>query len=134
MEYLGRRRLKTNVSPPQAEADPNAIAAEMARQYPDVNDGLRFKLVKPGLIGNMIGGPAKVFAFGVLILAALVLLVACTNLASMFTARATERKHEVAVRLAIGASRGRVVRQVLTETLVLSLCDALASELVVTED
>ncbi len=114
-------RLKANVSPPQAEADLNAAAAEMARQYPDVNDGLHFKLAKPGLIGNMIGGPAKAFAFGVLMLAALVLLVACTNLASMFTARAADRQREVAVRLAIGAGRGRLVRQVLTETLVLSL-------------
>src|SRR5437016_1190183 len=114
-------RLKPNVSPPQAEADLNVVAAELARQYPGINDGLRFKLAKPGLVGNMIGGPAKAFAFGVLILAALVLLVACTNLASMFTARATERQREVAVRLAIGAGRGRVVRQVLTETLVLSL-------------
>jgi predicted permease len=114
-------RLKTNVSPPKAEADLNAVAAEMARQYPDVNDGLHFKLAKPGLIGNMIGGPAKAFAFGVLMLAALVLLVACTNLASIFTARAAERQREVAVRLAIGAGRGRVVRQVLTETLALSL-------------
>jgi macrolide transport system ATP-binding/permease protein len=114
-------RLKRNFSPPQAEADLNAVAAEMARQYPDINDGLHFKLSKPGLIGNMIGGPAKAFAFGVLMLAALVLLVACTNLASMFTARATDRQREVAVRLAIGAGRGRVVRQVLTETLVLSL-------------
>jgi len=114
-------RLKPNVSPAQAEADLNTVAAEMARQYPDVNDGLHFRLAKPGLIGNMIGGPAKAFAFGVLILAAFVLLVACTNLASMFTARATERQREVAVRLAIGAGRGRVVRQVLTETLVLSL-------------
>ncbi len=114
-------RLKTNVSTPQAEADLNALAAEMARQYPDVNDGLHFKLAKPGLIGDMIGGPAKAFAFGVLSLAALVLLVACTNLASMFTARAMDRQREVAVRLAIGAGRGRVVRQVLTETLLLSL-------------
>src|SRR5205807_1807184 len=100
----------------QAEADLNIVAAELARQYPGINDGLRFKLAKPGLVGNMIGGPAKAFAFGVLILAALVLLVACTNLASMFTARAIDRQREVAVRLAIGAGRGRVVRQVLTET------------------
>jgi predicted permease len=113
-------RLKPNVSLAQAEADLNTVASEMARQYPEVNDGLHFQLATPGLIGNMIGGPAKAFAFGVLILAALVLLIACTNLASMFTARATDRQREVAVRLAIGAGRGRVVRQVLTETLVLS--------------
>src|SRR5258708_9904557 len=122
-------RLKPNVSPPQAEADLNAVAAEMARQYPDVNDGLHFKLAKPGLIGDMIGGPAKAFAFGGLILAALVLLVACTNLASMFAPRATDRQREVAIRLAIGAGRGRVVRQVFSETLVLSLAGGAAGYL-----
>ena len=114
-------RLKPNVSPAQAEADLNALAVEMIRQFPDQNDGLHFKLTKPGLIGDLIGGPAKAFAFGVLILASLVLLAACTNLASMFMARATDRQRELAVRLAIGAGRRRVVRQVLTETLVLSL-------------
>ena len=103
-------RLKPNVSPAQAESDLNAIATEMTRRYPDVNDGLQFKLAKPGLVGNMIGGPAKAFAFGVLILAALVLLAACTNLASMFTALATDRERDLAVRFAIGAGRGRVVR------------------------
>jgi predicted permease len=114
-------RLKPNVSPAQAEANLNSIAAEMTRQFPNENDGLHFKLTKPGLIGDLIGGPAKAFALGVFILAFLVLLAACTNLASMFTARATDRQRELAVRLAIGAGRGRVVRQVLTETLVLSL-------------
>ena len=114
-------RLKPRVSPAQAEAGLNAVAAEMARQFPDANDGLRFKLTKPGLVGDMVGTPAKAFALGVLMLAALVLLAACTNLASMFTARATDRLREHAVRLAIGAGRGRVVRQVLTETLLLSL-------------
>src|SRR5437660_5967932 len=114
-------RLKPKVSPTQAEADLNAVAAEMARQFPDVNGDLHFKVTKPGLIGNTVGTPAKAFALGVLVLAALVLLAACTNLASMFTARATDRLRELAVRLAIGAGRGRVVRQVLTETLLLSL-------------
>ena len=114
-------RLKPKVSPAQAEADLNAIAAEMARRFPDVNGDLHLKLTKPGLIGNTVGTPAKAFALGVLVLAALVLLAACTNLASMFTARATDRLREVALRLAIGAGRGRVVRQVLTETLMLSL-------------
>jgi predicted permease len=114
-------RLKPNVSPAQAEANLNSVAVELARQFPGENDGLHFKLTKPGLIGNLIGGPAKTFWLGVLALASLVLLAACTNLASMFTARATDRQRELAVRLAIGAGRGRVVRQVLTETLVLSL-------------
>ena len=114
-------RLKPNVTPAQAEANLNSVAVEMTRQFPNENDGLQFKLTKPGLIGNLIGGPAKTFWLGVLILASLVLLAACTNLASMFTARAADRQRELAVRLAIGAGRGRVVRQVLTETLVLSL-------------
>jgi predicted permease len=113
-------RLKPNISAGQAEGDLNAIAAEMAREYPDVNAGLQLKLAKPGLVGNLIGGPAKAFALGVLALAALVLLAACTNLASMFTARATDRERELAVRLAIGAGRGRVVQQVLTEVLLLT--------------
>ena len=114
-------RLKPNVSPAQAEANLNSIAVEMTRQFPNENEGLHFQLTKPGLIGDLIGAPAKAFALGVLILACLVLLAACTNLASMFTARATDRQRELAVRLAIGAGRGRVVRQVLTETVVLSL-------------
>jgi predicted permease len=114
-------RLKPNVSPALAEANLNSVAVEMTRQFPNENDGLHFKLTKPGLVGDLVGDPAKAFALGVLILACLVLLAACTNLASMFTARATDRQRELAVRLAIGAGRGRVVRQVLTETLVLSL-------------
>ncbi len=113
-------RLKANISQAQAEADLNAIAVELAHEYPDVNDRLHFSLAKPGLIGNMVGGPTKAFAFGVLILAALVLLAACTNLASMLAARAVDRQRELAIRLAIGAGRGRVVRQVLIETLMVS--------------
>src|SRR5207302_860528 len=114
-------RLKPNVSPAQAEVNLNTVAVELARQFPSENDGLHFKLTKPGLIGDLIGGPARTFWLGVLVLASLVLLAACTNLASMCTARAADRQRELAVRLAIGAGRGRVVRQVLTETLVLSL-------------
>jgi predicted permease len=114
-------RLRPNISQAQAEADLNAIAAELAHDYPDVNDRLHFNLAKPGLVGNMIGGPTKAFVFGVLILAGLVLLAACTNLASMLAARAIDRQRELAIRLAIGAGRGRVVRQVLIETLMVSL-------------
>jgi predicted permease len=117
-EVIGR--LKPGISPTQATANLNGIADELARQYPTMNDGLQFKLAKPGLVGDAIGGPARTFGFGVLGLAGLVLLAACTNLASLLTARAADRQREIAIRLSIGASRGRVVRQVLTETLVLS--------------
>jgi predicted permease len=114
-------RLKNGATPAQAEADLNTIAAELARQYPAENDRLHFRLSKPGLIGDLIGAPARAFTLGVLVLAALVLLAACTNLASMLTARASDRQREFAIRLAIGADRGRVLRQLLTETLLLAL-------------
>lgn len=114
-------RLRPSVTPAQAETDLKTIAAELARQYPAENDRLRFRLAKPGLIGDFVGAPARAFTLGVLLLAALVLLATCTNLASMLTARATDRQREFAIRLAIGANRGRVLRQILTETLLLSL-------------
>jgi len=108
-------RLRPGVSQAQAEDDLNAVGSEMAREFPDVNDGLAFKLSKPGLVGNLIGGPAKAFLFGILTLAALVLLAACTNLAGLFAAKATDRQREVAIRVAMGSSRARIIRQVLTE-------------------
>jgi predicted permease len=125
-------RLKPGVTSAQAEADLNTIAAELTLQYPKENDRLHFRLSKPGLIGDLVGGPAKAFTLGLLLLAALVLLAACTNLASMLTARATDRQREFAIRLAIGADRGRVLRQLLTETLLLSLAGGGAGLLLAT--
>ena len=113
-------RLKPGVSPARATANLNAIAAELARRYPWPNEGLRFNLTKPGLIGDAGGRPVRAFTLGVLALATLVLLAACANLASLLMARASDRQREIAIRLSIGAGRGRVVRQMLTETLVLS--------------
>ena len=114
-------RLKPGSSPSQAVANLNALGAGLAREYPNNDAGLRFKLAKLGLAGDYFGGPAKGFALGVLGLAALVLLAACANLASLLTARAADRQREIAIQLSIGAMRSRVVGQVLTETLVLSL-------------
>ena len=119
-------RLKPGVGVEQATANLNTIAADLARQNPSINDGLRFRLTRPGLIGDAIGGPARAFSFGVLLLAALVLLTACANLASLLAARAADRQREIAIRLSIGATRARVVRQLLTETLVLSALGGVA--------
>jgi len=119
-------RLKPGVSPARATANLNAIAAELGRQYPWPNEGLRFNLAKPGLIGDAGGRPVRAFTLGLLALAALVLLAACANLASLLMARASDRQREIAIRLSIGASRGRVVRQMLTETLVLSIAGGAA--------
>ena len=113
-------RLKPGMSVQRATADLNTVAAELARSNPKVNEGLSFHLARPGLVGDALGAPIRAFSFGVLLLAALVLLTACANLASMVAARAADRQREIAIRLSIGATRGRVIRQLLTETLVLS--------------
>jgi predicted permease len=113
-------RLKPGIGVQQATANLNTIAAELARRVPAVNEGLGFRLTRPGLIGDAIGRPARASSFGILVMAALVLLIACANLASLVAARAADRQREIAIRLSIGANRGRVVRQLLTETLVLS--------------
>ncbi|HKF64941.1 MAG TPA: ABC transporter permease [Vicinamibacterales bacterium] len=114
-------RLKPGVSVAQAEGNLKAIAADLAREYPDANVGLDFKLTRPGLVGDAFRGPARAFTLGVLVLAGLVLLTACANLASMLSARGADRAREIAVRLSIGASRGRIVRQLLTETSIVAL-------------
>src|SRR5215831_5014311 len=119
-------RLKPDISIEQATANLNTIAAELVRQNPVVNEGIRFHLTRPGLVGDAIGGPARSFSFGILLLAALVLLTACANLASLLAARAADRQREIAIRLSIGATRARVVRQLLTETLVLSALGGVA--------
>ena len=81
---------------------------------------MRIKLARPGLVGDLLGGPVRAFTIGVLVLAGLVLLAACANLASVLAARGADRQRELAVRISIGASRGRIVRQLLTETLLLA--------------
>jgi predicted permease len=92
----------------------------MARENPTADDGLSARLVKPGLMGDMFGGPARAFMGGIMLLAFLVLLAACANLASLFAARTADRSREVAIRLAIGSSRWHVLRQLLCEAVLVS--------------
>lgn len=118
-------RLKPGVSAKQAEASLNLIAAQLSKEFPNENEGFKIQITPPGFImpsvrDNMIG-----VSFALMGLVALVLLIACTNLANLLLARATERSKEIAIRLSIGASRARIIRQLLTESVMLAIVGGL---------
>jgi predicted permease len=113
-------RLKPGVTPQQATENLNAIAAQLAREYPKTDTGVPLRLIHPGLQGDA-GDVIRGFLYSVAGLALLVLVAACANLASLFAARAADRSRELALRVALGASRWRLVRQLLTEAIVLSM-------------
>lgn len=113
--------LKAGVAPAAAISDLNAIAAALAKTYPKEDDGLKFTLARPGLVGDTLGRPARAFMAGLMLLAGLILLAACANLGSLFAARAADRSREIAVRMALGSRRQFILRQLFTEALLLSL-------------
>ena len=113
--------LKPNVTPEAATADLNTIANSLAKAYPKADDGLKFSLSHPGLAGNTLGRPTRAFMAGLTLLAALILLAACANLGSLFSARAADRAREIAVRIALGSRRQLILRQMLTEALLVSM-------------
>jgi len=114
-------RLKEDVTVAQAQAELNTIAARIHRQHPEDAEKESFQLVRPGLMGDFLGSPARAFLAGVMGLAGIVLLAACANLGSLFAARTADRAREIAIRMAIGSSRSRIVRQVLVEALVIAI-------------
>jgi predicted permease len=113
-------RLKPGVTPQQATENLNAIAAQLAKEYPETDTGVPLRLVRPGLYGDN-GDVIRGSLYSVAGLALLVLAAACANLASLFAARAADRSRELALRVAVGATRWRLVRQLLTEAMVLSM-------------
>ena len=113
--------LKPGVTPAAATSDLNTIAASLAKSYPKEDDGLKFRLTRPGLVGDTLGQPARAFMAGLMLLAGLILLAACANLGSLFAARAADRSREIALRLALGSPRRLILRQLFTEAVVVSL-------------
>jgi predicted permease len=111
--------LKPGVTPAQAVADLNAIHMWLEKTYPRDVEHSTFTLGHPGLY--VFAKPVGAFVAGLMMLAALILLAACANLGSLFAAHAADRSREVALRLALGSTRQRILRQLLTQAVLIAL-------------
>ena len=117
-------RLKPNIKPPQAEAELNAIIARVAVQHPETKaSGYRVVLTP---LSDYLFGNAKPALWALFAATGLLLLIASANIANLLLARASARRKEFAVRIALGAGRWQVTRQLLNESLVLAFCGGLA--------
>jgi predicted permease len=119
-------RLKPGISLKSAQAALNTIVIQLGREYPKYDAGVTIVLSPPGMAGNFLRGAITGFSAVLMAVAGMVLLIACVNLASLLLARASDRRKETAIRLALGASRSQLLRQLLTESLVLSIAGGAA--------
>ena len=119
--FMVMGHLKAGVTHAQAIADLNSIGSDLEKNYPNEDGNMKFSLARPGLYGDYLGRPVRAFLTGLMLLAGLILLAACANLGSLFAARVADRSRELALRLALGATRIRILRQLFTEAVLISL-------------
>src|ERR1700691_1269661 len=120
-------RLRTGVTLEQAQAQMKAIGARIEQKYPASNSGLSVAVSR---LRDQMVGDYRLTLYVMLAAVGVVLLIACANLANMLLAKAVGRAREIAIRAAIGAGRGRIVRQLVTESVVLALVAALVGVIV----
>ena len=113
--------LKPGVTPAQAADDLNSIGSWLAKTYPRDETQSKLSLGRPSLLSSGVARPVEAFVAGLMLLSTLILLAACANLGGLFAARAADRSRELALRLALGSSRKRVLRNLFTEALSISL-------------